>query len=232
VPEWAMMRYSARQRGLAALILVDILLKACARAFLRGREGGVAALGGIRLGYVENSSGFGYDQTRILARYGLAIDDAFVVCTLAVFLALALAIHLWHRFSIRPWIKTLAAAAFYCALAAVALSVQDSLRIALSPYLRGLLRSIGPLTVALVLYAEVEEPYYPLLSLFFLAGTIGNCFSLLLPPFAVIDYFGIYRKAAGTFVYANAADGYLVVALCMIALIPAYLAVRRLRGKK
>jgi hypothetical protein len=226
-----MLRYPARQRWLAFLVLLDIGLKACARAFLRARGGALPASGPLRLGYVENSSGFGFDQARLLARYGVAIDDAFVVCTLAVFLCLALAMHLWHRVGWRPWIKTLAAMALYLAAAALALSVHGSMRVSLSPYARSLFRALGPLAVALVLYVEVERPYYALLSLLFMAGTLGNAFSLLLPPFVVVDYLGLYRSSIGAYVYANAADAYLLAALALIALIPAYLAIRRSHGR-
>lgn len=226
-----MERHSARHRALASLVIVDIALKACARAFLRGRDVPLPAAGPLRFGYVENSSGFGFDQTRILVRYGVAIDDAFVVCTLAVFLALALAIHLWHHVRGRPWIKTLVCAAAYFVVAAVMLELHDSMRITLSPYLRGLLRALGPLAVALVLYAEIERQYYAFLSLLFMAGTIGNCLSLVLPPFVVIDYFGIYRPSIGAYVYANAADAYLVAAMALIALIPIYLMIRRSHGR-
>jgi hypothetical protein len=226
-----MERHSARHRALASLVVVDIALKACARAFLRGRDVHLPASGPFHLGYVENASGFGFDQTRLLARYGVAIDDAFVVCTLAVFLALALTIHLWHRVGGRPWLRTLAGMAVYFAAAAVMLTLHESMRLSLSPYLRGLFRALGPLTVALVLYAEVERPYYAFLSLLFMAGTIGNCLSLVLPPFVVIDYFGIYRPSIGAYVYANAADAYLIAAMALIALIPFYLMIRGSHGR-
>lgn len=226
-----MPRFSARQRALAALVLLDIGLKACARAFLRARESPLPAAGPFRLAYVENPSGFGYDQARLLARYGIATDDAFVACSLALFLLLALAIHLWHRVGWRPWIRTLAAAAFYVAAAALMLSVHDSMRLSLSPWLRSLFRVLGPLAIAFVLYIEVEGPYYSLLSLLFMAGTLGNAFSLLLPPFAVIDYFGVYRPAIGAYVYANAADAYLIAAMALIVLTPFYLILRRPHGR-
>jgi hypothetical protein len=226
-----MPRFSARQRALASLVLLDIGLKACARAFLRAHETPLPAAGPFRLAYVENSSGFGYDQARLLSRYGIATDDAFVACTLALFLLLALAIHLWHRVGWRPWIKALAAAAFYLAAAALALAVHDSIRLSLSPWLRSLFRVLGPLAIALVLYIEVEGPYFSIMSLLLLAGTLGNAFSLLLPPFAVIDYFGVYRPAIGAYVYANAADAYLIAAAAIIALIPIYLVLRRPHGR-
>jgi hypothetical protein len=225
-----MVPYSARQGALASLVLADIALKACARAFLRGRGYRLSA-GPLRLGYVENSSGFGFDQTRLLARYGVAIDDAFVACCLVVFLLLALTIHFWHRVDRRLWVKTLAAAAIYLGAASLMLAAHDAMRLSLSPWLRGLFRATGPLAVALVLYVEVERPYYSMLSLLFLAGTLGNSLSLLLPPFVVIDYFGVYRPAIGDYVYANAADAYLIAAMAMIALIPIYLATRRSHGR-
>jgi hypothetical protein len=226
-----MVRTRARQLLLASLVLLDIGLKACARAFLRARELQFPPSGPFRLGYVENSSGFGFDQARLLSRYGVAIDDAFVVSSLAAFLALALLIHLWHRLRWKPWQRTLAAAALYLAAAAAALAMRDALRLSLPPYFRGLFRALGPLAVALVLYIEVERPYYSLLSLLFMAGTLGNCLSLVLPPFVVIDYLGLYRPSIGAYVYANAADAYLVAAMALIALIPAYLAIRRFHGK-
>jgi hypothetical protein len=220
-----MARLSARTGALAALVLVDIALKTAARAFIRGGDLSSPVGSPIRLGYVENSSGFGYDQSRLLARYGISIGDAFVVCSLAVFLLLALVIHLWHRIGWRPWIKTLAAAAFYAATAMAAFSAYESMHLSLSPYARGFLRALGPLAVAIVLYLEVVKPYYRVLSLVFLAGTIGNCASMIFPPFVVIDYFGIYRSPIGAYVYANAADAYLIVASAMIALIPIYLVI-------
>jgi len=218
--------FPARRRALASLVLLDIGLKACARAFLRARESTLPAVGPFRLAYVENSSGFGYDQARLLSRYGIATDDAFVACTLALFLLLAMAIHLWHRVGWRPWIRTLAAAALYLGLA-----VHDSIRISLSPWTRSLFRVLGPLAIALVLYIEVEGPYFSVISLLLMAGTLGNAFSLLLPPFAVIDYFGVFRSAIGAYVYANAADAYLIAAMALIALIPVYLVLRRLHGR-
>jgi lipoprotein signal peptidase len=69
------------------------------------------------------------------------------------------------------------------------------------------------------------------LSLLFLAGTLGNALSLLLPPFVVVDYFGIYRPSIGAYVYANVADAYLIAAMVMIALIPGYLVLRRPHGR-
>jgi hypothetical protein len=226
-----MLRYPARQRSLALLVLLDIGLKACARAFLRARGGALPPSGPLRLGYVENASGFGFDQARLLARYGVAIDDAFVVCTLAIFLSLAFAIHLWHRVGWRPWIKTSAAAMAYLAVAALMLSIHGSMRVSLAPYVRSLCRILGPLAIALVLYVEVERPYYLILSLLFMAGNLGNALSLLLPPFVVIDYLGSYRASIGAYVYANAADAYLLSAMAMIALIPIYLAIRRPHGR-
>lgn len=232
MPVWGMARLSARATALAALVLVDAALKAAARAFLRGKDLSPPAASPLRLGYVENSSGFGFDQTRLFESYGVATDDGFIVCTLAVFLALALLIHLWHRVGARPWIKTLAAAALYLGAALLALSLNESIRLSLPPFARGLLRALGPLAVAIVLYAEVEKPYYSFLSLVFLAGTIGNCLSMILPPFAVIDYFGIYRPSIGAYVYANAADAYLVFASALIALIPIYLIVAALAKRR
>jgi lipoprotein signal peptidase len=223
-----MERFPARQRALASLILVDIGLKACARALLRGRDSPARPFGPFHLGYVENASGFGFDQTRLLARYGVATDDAFIVCTLAVFLSLALIIHLWHKVAISPWKKTLASAAIYLAMAAAALAIHDSVRLSLAPYFRGLFRALGPLSIALALYVEVEKPYYSFLSLLLLAGTLGNSLSLLLPPFAVVDYLGIYRPSIGGYVYANAADAYLAAGMALILFIPFYLIARRL----
>ncbi len=220
-----LMALGKRERALIALVLVDATLKAGAWAFLRSRSDPVHG-GPIRLGYVENFSGFGFDQSRILSRYGIVMDDAFVACTLAVFLVLAMAIVLWHRMAVRPWIKTIAVVAVYCLAAAVALGLHDSMRLSLSQYLRGVLRALGPFAIGFTLYLTVTMPYYKALSLFLLAGTIGNCASILAPPFAVIDYFGIYRPAIGTYVYSNAADAYLLVAMLMIVLVPAYLLVR------
>jgi hypothetical protein len=226
-----MRQFSARHRAFASLVLLDIALKASARAFLRGRSLPLPALGPLRLGYVENASGFGFDQSRLLSRCGVATDDAFVACTLVVFLALAIMIHVWHRLDWKPWLKTLAVAAVYLAIAAAALALLEPMRISLQPYLRGLCRALGPLAIAFVLYAEVERPYYALLSLLFMAGTLGNCLSLVLPPFVVVDYFGIFRPSIGNYVYANLADAYLLAAAAMIVFIPAYLAIRRLHGR-
>jgi lipoprotein signal peptidase len=217
-----------RDRALAALVLIDASLKIGAWVFFRHRASLSSAAGPIRLGYVENSSGFGYDQTRLLGRYGVATNDAFVACTLAVFLIFALVIFLWHKVEAGAWIKTAAAAAVYFAAAMVALSLHDSMSLSLSPFLRGILRALGPLAVALVLYSTVSKPYYAALSLLFLAGTLGNCASIALPPFAVIDYFGLYRPSIHTYVYANAADAYLLAAMLMIAFIPLYLIVLRI----
>ncbi len=220
-----------RRRATAALVLLDLALKALAWAFLRPRADYRPARGALSLGYVENSSGFGFDQARLLARYGLAIDDAFVACSLVAMLTLAAAIHLWHRLGWRPWLKTLAAAACYLAAAAAVLAAHGSMRLSLPPYLRSLFRVLGPLAVAGVLYAEVERPYYAVLASLFLAGTVGNALSLLLPPFAVIDYLGLYRASIGSYVYANAADAYLVGAMAMMALTPIYLVIRRPHGR-
>jgi hypothetical protein len=222
-----MERPSARHRALAALVLTDFCLKLAARAFLRGKAGGIWLFGPIGLGYVENSSGFGFDQTRILATYGLNIDDAFVVCSLAVFLLLAVIVRLWSRIKLRTWAKVLGAALIYAASAYLALAICESIHISLSPYLRGLLRSLGPLAVALALYAELRRPYFSALATLFFAGTIGNCASLLLPPFVVIDYFGMYRASIDGYVYANAADAFLVIAMLGLALSPIYLLVAR-----
>jgi hypothetical protein len=223
--------YPARHRAFASLVLLDIAAKASARVFLRGRGDHLPALGPLRLGYVENASGFGFDQARLLERYGVATNDAFVVVTLAVFLALALLVHLWHRLDWKPWQKTLAVAAVYFAIAIAALAILDSLRLSLPSYFRGLFRALGPLSIAFVLYIEVVEPYYSFLSLLFMAGTLGNCLSLLLPPFVVIDYLGIYRSSIGGYVYANLADAYLLAAMVLVALIPVYLLIRRLHGR-
>jgi lipoprotein signal peptidase len=225
MPVWGMARLSARNAALAALVLVDAALKIAARAFLRGKDISSRPSSPLRLGYVENSTGFGFDQSRLFGRYGVATDDGFIVCTLAVFLVLALLIHLWHRVGGRPWIKTLAAAVLYMAAAMLALSLNESIHLSLAPSSRGILRALGPLAVAIVLYVEVEKPYYSFLSLIFLAGTIGNCASMIIPPFAVIDYFGIYRPSIGAYVYANAADAYLVFSGALVALIPIYLIV-------
>jgi lipoprotein signal peptidase len=226
-----MRSFPARHRALAALVLLDLVLKAAARAFLRGRPGLFAAAGPFRTGYVENATGFGFDQERLLSRYGVATDDAFVLCSLGAFLALALIIHLWHRVAWKPWLKTAAAAALYLVAAYAALSAMEEVRVVLPPYVRGLCRALGPLSIAFVLYVEVERPYYAFISLLFMAGTLGNCLSLLLPPFLVVDYFGIYRPSIGGYVYANLADAYLVAAMILIVLIPAYLAIRRLHGR-
>jgi|GEM_PF-4459334 len=226
-----MTRSPARQRALACLVLLDIAAKALARGFLRGREHLPGPRGFVGLGYVENASGFGFDQSRLLSRYGVAVDDSFVLCSLAVFAALAVIIHLWHRLPWKPWRRTLAAAALYLAAAALALVVLDSVKVSLAPGLRNLLRAAGPLAIAFTLYVEVERPYYSLLSLLLMAGTLGNCLSLLVPPFAVIDYFGIFRPSIGGYVYANLADAYLVAATAMIVLIPAHMAIRRLHGR-
>jgi hypothetical protein len=219
-----------RRRALPLLVLLDIALKVAARALLRGRAD-LYVGGAIRLGYVENASGFGFDQARLLARYGVSADDSFIVSSLVVYLFLALIVHVWHRLGWRPWVKTLAAAAAYFAIAVAVLAVIDGMDINLSPYLRGLCRSLGPLTIALILYAEVERPYYGVLSILYLAGTLGNGLSLLLPPFVVIDYFGIFRPSIGSYVYANLADAYLVAAMAMVVLIPAYLVIRRLHAR-
>ena len=216
-----------RKAALAALVSTDIALKFCAWLFLRARAPSLPAAGCLRLGYVQNGTGFGFDQARLLARYGLATDDAFVLCTLAVFLVFALVIYLWHRIKGRAWLKTVVAAVIYFAAATLALSLHDSLIVSLSPYLRGVLRSLGPLAVALVLFLCVVKPYYATAATLFLAGTVGNCGSLLLPPFAVIDYFGMYRTSIQGFVYGNAADAYLLAAAILIALIPFYLLLGR-----
>lgn len=215
-----------RHVALIALVLADAALKAGARAFLRYRSSIDAGAGPIRLGYVENKSGFGFDQARLLAHYGIATSDSFVACILVAFLVLALAIVLWHRLAVQPWIKTAAAAALYVAAAAAALSLRNSISLSFSPYLRGLVRALGPLAVAVALYGTVSRRYYALLSLLFLAGTIGNCVSLILPPFTVVDYFGIYRPSIHSYIYANAADGYLLASGAMLLLLPAYLIVR------
>jgi len=218
---------------LAALVLIDFALKIAARVFLRGGSDSIALFGPFRLGYVENSSGFGFDQTRLLANYGVDINDAFVVCSLAVLLLLALVIHLWHKLRIRPWIKTLSAILLYVAAACLALALCENLRISLSPYLRGLFRALGPLSVALALFVDVKKPYFATMTRLFMAGTIGNCASILLPPFVVVDYFGIYRASIGDYVYANAADAFLVLAMLGFILSPLYLmAARVVRTKR
>lgn len=219
-----------RDAALISLILVDACLKACAWAFARKIPIRASYSGSIRLGYVENASGFGYDQSRLLGRYGVATDDAFVACTLVVFLLIALAILLWRRIEGRWWVKAAVAAAAYIGAASLALSVHESMSLALSPYLRGLLRAFGPLAVAIAVYRIAARPYFQAVSLLFLAGTVGNCVSVVVPPFAVIDYFGIYRPAIGTYVYANAADAYLGAAVLLIVLVPAYLAARAARN--
>jgi hypothetical protein len=231
MPVWGMASYPARHRALASLVLLDIVLKAASRAFLRGRGDHLPALGPIRLGYVENSSGFGYDQAQLLGHYGVALNDAFVVVTLVVFLAFAFLVHLWHHLDWKPWKKTLTMAVAYIAIAMLALVALDSMRLSLQPYFRGLFRALGPLSIAFVLYVEVVRPYYSLLSLLFMAGTLGNCLSLLLPPFIVIDFMGVYRSSIRAYVYANLADAYLLAAVILIALIPVYLAIRRLHGR-
>ena len=227
-----MVKFSARQRALTCLVLLDIVLKGLARAALRGSPAPSPAGGLISLGYIENASGFGFDQSRLLSRCGVAVDDAFVLCSLAVFLALALIIHLWHRVGWKPWLRTMAAAALYLCLALVALAALDSLHVVLPSYIRILCRALGPLAVAFVLYIEVERPYYSFLSLLFMAGTLGNCLSMLLPPFVVIDYFGIYRPSIGGYVYANLADAYLCAAMVLVVLVPVYLLLRRIHGRK
>lgn len=222
-----MERPSARIRALAALVAADFGLKMAARAFLRGSRGSCPPLGPFRLGYVENSSGFGFDQTRLLASSGFAIDDSFVACSLAVLLLLAAAIALWRRIRLRAWVKALATAALYFASAYFALSICSSLRLELSPYARGLLRALGPLAVAVALYVNVRRTYFSALATLFMAGTIGNCGSMLLPPFAVIDYFGAYRSSIGGYVYANAADLFLALSALGLLLSPLWLALER-----
>jgi lipoprotein signal peptidase len=217
-------------RALVVLVLFDGGLKAWAWAGLRHRPLAPGATAPMRLGYVENGTGFGFDQARLLERYGIEAGDSFIACSLAALLALALLILLWHRIEARPWIKTAVAAAAYAAVAALSLRLCDSMSLSFPPYLRGLLRCLGPLAVALALFSCVRLPYYRALALLLLSGTIGNSASLLLPPFAVIDFLGVYRPSAGTYVYANAADAYLVAAAAMILLVPAYLAVRRARS--
>jgi lipoprotein signal peptidase len=225
-----------RDATLLGLATIDASLKAVAWVFLRHLSQPSTGSSLIRLGYVENGSGFGFDQTRLLGRYGVATDDAFVVCTLAVFLVLALVTFLWHRIEARAWIKTAAAVVVYFAAAVVALSLHDAMNLSLSPYFRGILRALGPMAVALVLYGTVATPYSAAMSLLLLAGTVGNCASLILPPFAVIDYFGIYRPSIHAYIYANAADAYLFAAMLLIALFPAYsfaqwLEIRRKRSR-
>lgn len=217
---------------LVLLVLIDAALKIAARLFLRGVDGGIALFGPFHLGYVENSSGFGFDQTRLLASYGVGIGDGFVVCSLAVLLLLAAVVHLWHRLRVRPLIKTLAALVLYFVASYLALALCEDLRVSLSPYLRGLLRAIGPLSVALVLFADVKKPYFSDLATLFLAGTIGNCASILFPPFLVVDYFGIYRASIGDYVYANAADAFLVLSMLGLLSSPLYLAVSRVLRTK
>ena len=219
-----------RDSVLFALIGADLAIKACAWAFLRRRDSASPGTSFLRFGYVENRSGFGFDQTRLLAQYGISTNDSFVVCSLAAFLVLALAIALWHRIEARAWIKTLAVAAIYLAVATAALYLHDSISLSLSPYLRGALRAAGPLAVAIALYAAVSRRYYAVASTLFLAGTAGNCASLVLPPFAVIDYLGLYRPSIRAHVYANAADLYLVAALSLFVLVPAYLILRSARS--
>jgi lipoprotein signal peptidase len=175
---------------------------------------------------VENASGFGFDQTRLLAHYGIPTDDAFVACSLIAFLILAAVILAWRKIEVRIWIKTAAAVLIYFAAATAAVSLRGSISLSLSPYLRGMLRALGPLAVAGALYSTVTRPYFAAMSLLFLAGTVGNCISLLLPPFAVIDFFGLYRTSIHGYVYANAADAYLLIAVLMILLVPVYLPVR------
>ncbi|MGA2545295.1 MAG: hypothetical protein ABSF43_02010 [Rectinemataceae bacterium] len=225
-----------RDMTLLVLVTIDAFLKAFAWFFLRRLGPSPTGSSLIRLGYVENGSGFGFDQTRLLGLNGVATDDAFVVCTLVVFLLLALVIFLWHRIEARAWVKTAVAVAVYFAAAAVALSLHDTMNLFLSPYFRGILRALGPMAVALVLYGTVVKPYSAAMSLLLLAGTVGNCASLILPPFSVIDYFGIYRPSIHTYIYANAADAYLFSAMLLIALFPAYsfahwLEIRRKRSR-
>jgi hypothetical protein len=215
-----------RDRALVVLVAIDAALKAGAWGFLRDREPASTRVGPIRLAYAENDSGFGYYQTRLLNRSGIAVDDSFVVRTLAVFLLLAGIVLVWRRIRVRPWIKAVAAAAVYLAATTLVLSAECPKGLSLPPYLRGALRALGPLAVALALYAVAAKPYFKAASAIFLAGTIGNCASLLLPPFAVIDFLGIYRPAIRGYVYANAADAYLAAAAAMTALFPAYLLAR------
>jgi hypothetical protein len=229
---WGMERLSARPRALVALVAADFALKAAAHLFLRPLPDSLRLFGPFRLGYVENSSGFGFDQTRLLASYGVDIDDAFVLCGLAALLILAAVLHFWHLLRIKAWIKTLAAIALYFAAAYLSLELCASLRVSLSPYLRSLARAAGPLAVALALYADVRRPYFSGLATLFMAGTIGNCASILLPPFAVIDYFGIYRATIRGYVYANAADAFLVLAILGLILSPLYLAAERIARTK
>jgi hypothetical protein len=226
------LRMAIRKRDVAliSLILVDACLKACAWAFARRIPLRASYSGPIRLGYVENASGFGYDQSRLLGRYGIATDDAFVACTLVVLLLVALAIILWPRIEGRWWLKSAVAVAAYVGAATLALSVHESMSLTLSPYLRGILRALGPLAVAVAVYRIAARPYFEAISLLFLAGTAGNCASVVVPPFAVIDYFGIYRPAIRTYVYANIADAYLGVAMLLMLLVPVYLAARAARN--
>jgi lipoprotein signal peptidase len=212
---------------LAALVLIDFALKIAARLFLRGGSEAIAPFGPFRLGYVENSSGFGFDQTRLLSSYGVGISDAFVVCSLAVLLLLAIVVHLWHKLRIRLWVKALSAIVLYLAAAYLALALCESLHISLSPYQRSLFRALGPLAVAFVLFVDVKKPYFATMATLFMAGTIGNCASILLPPFVVVDYFGVYRASIGDYVYANAADAFLVLAMLGFLLSPLYLLAAR-----
>ena len=221
-----------RDAALIALVGADAALKACAWAFLRARPLPGAYAGPFRLGYVENSTGFGFDQSRLLARYGVTTDDGFIVCTLSVFLLLSVFVLLWKKISSPAWLKACLAVVVYFALAAAALSFHDAVRISLSPYSRSLLRALGPCAVAASLYLVASRPYYVALTAVFLAGTIGNCASLLLPPFAVIDYLGIYRPSLGFYVYADAADLYLAAALAALAARPFVLFVRAARRRK
>ena len=215
-----------RHVALGSLVFLDAALKALAWVFLRHRDSAPPGAGSIRIGYVENASGFGFDQTRLLAHYGIPTDDAFVACSLIAFLILAAVILAWRKIGVRTWIKTAAAVLIYFAAATAAISLRGSIGLSLSPYLRGMLRALGPLAVAIALYSTVSRPYSAAMSLFFLAGTVGNCLSLILPPFAVIDYFGLYRTSIHGYVYANAADAYLLFAVLMILLVPVYLPVR------
>lgn len=219
-----------RARALIAMVAADAALKAGAWAFLRPRPAwGSAfgsALGPFRLGYVENASGFGFGQSRLLERYGVSLDDGFIVCTLAIFVGLALLVLFWKRIRGPAWIKAGLAVVAYFALASTALGVHELLRLSLSDYARRLLRALGPLAVALSLYLVASKPYTASAATIFLAGTIGNCASLLLPPFAVIDYLGLYRPRLGFFVYADAADLYIAAALAMLAALPFVLLAR------
>lgn len=209
------------------MVAIDAVLKACAWDFLKGRGPVGLASWPIRLGYVENGTGFGFDQSRLLARCGVVADDGFIVCTLAVFLALAFLIFRWNRIRAPAWIKILLAVVAYFIVGSIALAFHDAVRLTLLPYLRGLLRVLGPLAVALALYGVTTKPYNAAMSAVLLAGTIGNCASLLLPPFAAIDFFGIYRPSLGFFIYANTADAYLAAALAMLVARPIMLLVRQ-----